>query len=38
MLMGAGAALVVAGFFATVIARERGDAVASSRPSQPSLG
>jgi membrane-associated phospholipid phosphatase len=38
MLMGAGAALVVAGFFATVIARERGDTVASSRPSQPSLG
>jgi membrane-associated phospholipid phosphatase len=38
MLIGAGAALLVAGFFSTVIARERGDAVASSRPSQPSIG
>ena len=33
MLIGAGAALVVAGFFASVIVRERSDAV-----SQPSLG
>ena len=34
MLIGAGAALVVAGFFASVIVRERSDAVTS----QPSLG
>ena len=38
MLIGAGAALLVAGFFATVVARERGDAVPSPRPSPASLG
>jgi membrane-associated phospholipid phosphatase len=37
MLIGAGAALIVAGFFATLIARERPDAVAA-KPQQPSLG
>ena len=31
MLIGVGAALVVAGFFATVIAKERGDAPVRAR-------
>ena len=37
MLIGAGAALLVAGFFATLIAKEQPDGVAP-RPSEPSLG